>query len=95
MLIYSNAADPIDRCTKCGSTQFCDFDTHDGDSTRRDCKRCGFTLDFVRWHESETNNSRRNRGSSHVFYTRRFPPHRARKTYRPSVQKRVARERRQ
>lgn len=38
------------RCDRCGSTSTIDVMIHNGDSTRRDCGRCGRFLDFPRWH---------------------------------------------
>ena len=43
----TTAARPICRC---GSTTWVDVPIHDGQSTRRDCARCGRFVDFSRWY---------------------------------------------
>jgi hypothetical protein len=35
---------------RCGSTTWRDVAIHDGQSTRRDCARCGRFIDFSRWY---------------------------------------------
>ncbi|MGD9721416.1 MAG: hypothetical protein AB7O59_09425 [Pirellulales bacterium] len=35
---------------RCGSTTWLDVPIHDGQSTRRDCARCGRFIDFSRWY---------------------------------------------
>jgi hypothetical protein len=35
---------------RCGSTTWLDVAIHDGQSTRRDCARCGRFIDFSRWY---------------------------------------------
>jgi hypothetical protein len=42
-----NAAKPVCRC---GSTTWRDVAIHDGQSTRRDCAKCGRFIDFSYWY---------------------------------------------
>lgn len=35
---------------RCGSTKWRDVSIHEGQSTRRDCARCGRFIDFSRWY---------------------------------------------
>ncbi|MGD9722623.1 MAG: hypothetical protein AB7O59_14930 [Pirellulales bacterium] len=35
---------------RCGSATWLDVPIHDGQSTRRDCARCGRFIDFSRWY---------------------------------------------
>lgn len=45
-----SAAKPVCRC---GSTTWRDVAIHDGQSTRRDCVRCGRFIDFSRWYGAD------------------------------------------
>lgn len=38
---------------RCGSTTWVDVAIHDGQSTRRDCARCGRFIDFSRWYGTD------------------------------------------
>lgn len=38
---------------RCGSTTCLEVAIHDGQSTRRDCARCGRFIDFSRWYGSD------------------------------------------
>jgi hypothetical protein len=38
-------------CPRCRSTGFRDAAIHNGQSVRRDCARCGRTIEFVTWYE--------------------------------------------
>lgn len=46
----ASAARPICRC---GSTTWREVAIHDGQSTRRDCARCGRFIDFSRWYDAD------------------------------------------
>ncbi|HUT88950.1 MAG TPA: hypothetical protein VMY37_05620 [Thermoguttaceae bacterium] len=39
-----------ERCPRCGGCRFVDVPIHRGRSVRRDCRRCGLFLAFVRWN---------------------------------------------
>ena len=43
------AAIPAKLVCRCGSTMWLDVAIHDGQSTRRDCARCGRFIEFSRW----------------------------------------------
>lgn len=45
-------------CAKCGPTEHVDAPIHDGNSVRRDCARCGWTLGFPIWHGEQVEVSR-------------------------------------
>lgn len=53
-----NQREPIDepfvidapRCDRCKSLEFKDVPIHGGQSKRRDCRRCGRTVGFRKWH---------------------------------------------
>lgn len=45
-----NATEGTGTVCKCGSTSWRDVPIHDGQSTRRDCGRCGRFLDFPIWY---------------------------------------------
>ena len=44
----------LSRCERCGSTDFIDVPIHAGESTRRDCRKCGRTAGFPRWYGLST-----------------------------------------
>lgn len=46
-VVPAAAAKPICRC---GSATWLDVPIHEGQSTRRDCARCGRFIDFSRWY---------------------------------------------
>ncbi len=37
-------------CDKCSSTEWRDTSIHDGQSTRRECSKCGRFISFTRWY---------------------------------------------
>lgn len=41
---------PVNEVCRCGSTTWRDVPIHDGQSTRRDCARCGRFIDFPIWY---------------------------------------------
>ena len=45
--------EPVPVC-RCGSTTWRDVSIHEGQSVRRDCKRCGRFLDFPIWYGKNT-----------------------------------------
>ena len=53
------AAEPsaAPRCDRCHSAEFVDYSIHNGQSTRRDCARCGRFIDFPRWYETDNTES--------------------------------------
>lgn len=53
-----HAAGLVDRCRKCGGTDFVNHPLmhapHNGRSLRRDCRRCGWTFGFPIWYGVES-----------------------------------------
>ena len=47
-----------ERCPRCGSVEVRDVRIHDGQSTRRDCRRCGLFQHFVLWNGKTVRPSR-------------------------------------
>jgi hypothetical protein len=43
-------AEPVKQVCRCGSTTWQDVLIHDGQSTRRDCDRCGRFISFPIWY---------------------------------------------
>lgn len=48
------AAELVDQCQKCHGTEYVDHrlthSPHDGNTVRRDCARCGWTMGFPEWY---------------------------------------------
>lgn len=51
---FNDPPDPNASC-RCGATTWIDATIHKGQSTRRDCARCGRFIAFVKWYGKECN----------------------------------------
>jgi len=40
----------MSKCNNCSASIFVDYEIHDGESTRRDCAKCGRTLSHPTWY---------------------------------------------